>query len=163
MRIFRGCRKSSDIYNSIRGKNEGGISYLLKSQEKCPKMLEKVRMSVLEVLWLHATVVLLFFCCFFGIGVGNVQLYHSMRNFPAASHHQEVQSGYKKGKKRNLPASFLSPTLIFHFTMERVALWTTNKRVPFRFYPAEGWPNEQIKWMAYNYRPGRPGRTEGWR
>lgn len=39
--------------------------------------------------------------------------------------------------------------------MERVESWTTNKRVPFCFNPAEAWPNEQIKWMPFNYRPER--------
>lgn len=106
--------------------------------------------------------VVFFFCFFFGIGVGNLQLYHSMRNFPAASHHQEVQSGYKKGKKRNLPASFLSPTLIFHLP------WREQRYEPlirgFRFastQPRVDLMNKSNEWHIIIGQGGRDGQRVG--
>lgn len=71
------------------------------------------------------------------------------------------------GQNRVFPPVSPLPSLHCCFppqlTMERAESWTTNDRVPFRFSPAEASTNEQVKWMACNYRAGSEGRTEGWR
>lgn len=69
------------------------------------------------------------------------------------------------GQNRVFPPVSPLPSLQCCFppqlTMERAESWTTNDRVSFRFSPAEASTNEQVKWMACNYRAGSEGRTGG--